>query len=868
MKEIFRQKTSEKVVDESLVNECGLSLDFLKILNLRGINTKEKIENFLEPSISNMSSPFDIDNMSIAIERIKNAISANERILVYGDYDCDGICAISILMLYFRSQNANATYFIPNRNSDGYGMSRDTLIPILQADKPDLLITVDCGVTAVAEVAFLKENGVDVIVTDHHEPQEALPDCVIVNPKVSRKGFYEFCGAGVALKLVEALSSRDEIKKYLDIAAIATIADIVPLTDENRIIAYHGIKQLNKKMRKGVEMLLGAKTCNSYEIMYKLAPRINAAGRMDSAMKAVGLFLSDDYFVLDGLTQDLNKDNILRQQTCEEVVKKAKEKLSSVDFSECSIITLYDESWEAGVLGIAASRLVEDFNRPAILFALKDGLMKGSARSINEVNIFETLSKFSSLFIGFGGHAQAAGLSIKKYKFEEFKNGINEFLNKSREKSIFEKTVSYDIEIDLKSELILFAKELERLEPTGFGNSKPSFKLVSNALNFERIGVTNHIKCAMHGLEIIGFGKYEQILSAKCNSEFEVLLSRNIFQNNEYAQIIMRGIYVKEVENLSDEDLILSSIHQLSHERVNRNGDLGNSNNSATNNQVSNNHTDGYNPCYNAVNNNSVNNKTNNNTYSDNINGEFENRVCNNIEHKSDVSSNDDNSRVCENAEINNAEQCGNNFCNEKIDEFGNKEQRERMTEIDIFKLKNYLEKPIGTLLVCYTLEGLERLKSIAKELPVAVGLFPNANPENKIILCPSQNFDFRFFNKVVLIETSSCKGYNDFIALNGNVEVLKNSPVVSFTPVEDELLRQVFVELREMSEKRMRAQNLDKMIKAMKQKMKITQYELALSLQIFSELHLISTNERGIIEVSNNKTELIKSVTYRNMKN
>nr|MDE5602058.1 DHH family phosphoesterase [Clostridia bacterium] len=323
---------------KKVAKALGISDTFMRLLVGRGMK-EDALASFLKPSVDGLSSPFEIDGMNEAVARVKLAVERGEKILVFGDYDCDGICAVSILMLHLRDK-ANITYFIPDRGRDGYGMSVSTLERIISAQKPNLVITVDCGITAVEEAKYLKAQGIDLIVTDHHEPQAEIPDCIVVDPKVKKSGFYELCGAGVALKLVEALSSREEACKYLDIAAIATIADVVPLKDDNRIIAYYGLKQMSTSPRKGVKMLLDKDAVTSHSIMFHLAPRMNAAGRINSAMKVVGLFLETDYFMLKSLADELARDNALRQELCESTVREAKEMLHGVDFSEVGIILL------------------------------------------------------------------------------------------------------------------------------------------------------------------------------------------------------------------------------------------------------------------------------------------------------------------------------------------------------------------------------------------------------------------------------------------------------------------------------------------------------------------------------------------------
>ncbi|HKL94009.1 MAG TPA: hypothetical protein VJZ69_01850, partial [Clostridia bacterium] len=328
--------------------------------------------------------------------------------------------------------------------------------------------------------------------------------------------------------------------------------------------------------------------------------------------------------------------------------------------------------------------------------------------------------------------------------------------------SVFHKRVEYDLELDLKSDLLSFAKEIERLEPTGFGNPKPTFKMQGDNLSFKQIGATNHIKHSDRNFEVIGFTKIDNILSAKCKTDFEVSLTRNVFQNNETAQIIVRGIYVDEVKNLSDEDYLLFSIHQLSHLQTS---------------------------------------------------------------------------------------------------------QELTTVTVSAEEIANYLEKPFGTLFVCFTRAGLYRLHNEIKEkLPHSVGVAPNLNPENQIIICPSCNFDFRFFNNIIFAEIPQTCGYTELMAKDGKVKIIKDAETFSFPKIDENLLRQVFVELRAMADKKMKMQSLDVMLKLMHKSIAITKYELALALQIFFELHLLSVNVRGIIEVSNNKTQLRESATFYNL--
>ncbi len=547
-------------------NRLGISEAFARLLFGRGMSAAQ-IKEYLDPSMDRLTSPFDIDGMAEAAKRVKKAISHKEKILIYGDYDCDGICAISILMLYLKGK-ADAWYFIPDRNKDGYGISLPTLERILAAKKPSLVITVDCGITAVREVQYLRDRGVDVIVTDHHEPQESVPDCIVVDAKIARKGFCDLCGAGVAWKLVEAIAGRAEANKYLDIAAIATVADVVPLVGDNRIIAYFGLKQLRENPRKGVKMLFDGDNITSQDVMYRLAPRINAAGRLNSAMKVVELFTEDDYFLLKTLAEELGRDNARRQEMCEAAVAEAKTMLRGADFNKTGLITLCSENWEAGILGIAASRLVEEFKRPVVLFALSDGMLRGSARSVPGVNIFQLLSKFSSLYTSFGGHAQAAGVSMRPENFRDFAEQANAEVLRECGTDKFVTVSEPEMELPSDVSYLRFARELEMMEPTGNSNPKPTFLIKSGSLGFDRIGFSQHVKCVGNGLDIMGFSRYADNLTYRTGElELEVSLGVNTFQNVRTAQAIIKSINVAQAD-ISEDDRVCMNLHQLSYEGI------------------------------------------------------------------------------------------------------------------------------------------------------------------------------------------------------------------------------------------------------------------------------------------------------------
>ncbi|MGI6228117.1 MAG: single-stranded-DNA-specific exonuclease RecJ [Christensenellales bacterium] len=555
-----KSDNSELTRELSLALKC--SLPFAELLVMRGIKDKAAAETFLNPSAEHLEDPFLINGMSAGVERLKKAIERREKVLIYGDYDCDGIAAIAILTLYLKDKINGLSHYIPDRNSEGYGMNITALEEILERDKPDLVVTVDTGITAKKEVSFLKSRGVDVIITDHHEPQQ-LPDAIIISPKLGNGCFSDYAGAGIAFKLVEALGGRREALKYIDLAAVATIADIVSLTDQNRIIAALGLKAINAAPRKGIELLLGKRggvTAN--DIAFRLAPRVNAAGRVSSAMKAVDIFLSDDHFMLECLASELAADNAERQNKCSRIIAEAMEKLKGRDFSREFFIVLADESWEVGVLGIAAAKIAETFNRPAVLFSkTKDGY-KGSARSGAVVDIFEALSAFSQLYTSFGGHSRAAGLTVPYENLDSFKEGINSCIREKYGEKAFVRKPAYDLVLTSEMRSVSFAKELERLEPTGEGNPKPRFLLESEGLSFSKIGDTRHIKHRSGDFEIVGFNFETAAPALACVSQIIVSIQKSVYINRDYSQAIIEEFRLIEA-SLADDEILALNVEQL-----------------------------------------------------------------------------------------------------------------------------------------------------------------------------------------------------------------------------------------------------------------------------------------------------------------
>ncbi len=376
---------------KQLASETGLLEDTVKILFGRGVNDREKIKKFINPSRANFISPFKMSGMDEAVGLITRARDEDWVVVVYGDYDADGVCASTIMCNALKDFGIEPVVYVPERR-DGYGLNKNAIDEIFEEYFPQLFITVDCGISCADEVEYIKEQGAEVIVTDHHELPAILPDCICVNPKFNDGYIYDnLCGAGVALKVGVALNGESAYK-YLDFAAIATVADSVPLTGENRDIVAEGLKLINKTPRKCYSQFLSKvdSAVNSQTIAFGIAPKINAAGRMGDARAALALFTAEDDNTVFNLASKLTAYNLERQKYCDELYLSAKQKLKERG-AYGRVIMLWDESWNTGFVGIVAARLADEYARPVLLFVRNGDVLKGSARSVESVNVFEAL---------------------------------------------------------------------------------------------------------------------------------------------------------------------------------------------------------------------------------------------------------------------------------------------------------------------------------------------------------------------------------------------------------------------------------------------------------------------------------------------
>lgn len=486
---VYRNEEYDKNAIIETAEKLSVSPVLLTLLYNRGIYNPDEMRTFMSKSLKLVHDPLGLPDMDKAAERIYKAVTNNEKIYIYGDYDVDGITSTAIIYKYLLSHGADVSYYIPDRVEEGYGMN---ILAINKISKTGckLIITVDCGVTSVGEIELAKAQGMDVIVTDHHTCKEKLPAATaVVNAKRhdSQYPFTELAGAGVALKTVLALSAhfgesaKDVFYKYVMLAAIGTVADVVPLVDENRTIVDRGVSELTMTDSKGIKSLLrvaGVKEVTSGSIAFAIAPRINAAGRVDNASVAVELLLCEDRNRADELADILNVDNNHRRaeekRIYDEAVALAEK---DPDIKNKKVIVLAGEAWHHGVIGIVASRICEKYYKPTVILSHENGIAKGSCRSIDGFNMFDALTECDDLLDKFGGHALAAGLALKTENIEAFSEKINKYGKDVMGDTNPVPEIRIDCRVSPSTLTIDKIKMLSSMEPFGQGNEEPIFSI-------------------------------------------------------------------------------------------------------------------------------------------------------------------------------------------------------------------------------------------------------------------------------------------------------------------------------------------------------------------------------------------------------
>lgn len=555
----MKKKVEYIIAERDLVEEISKKFNISElvatILVNRGIINEEDIKIFLNPTRNNFYDPFYLPDMEKAIMRIEKAINNQEKVIIYGDYDVDGITSITILKKFLEERGLKTDYYIPNRLDEGYGLN-NTAIEKFANENYTLMITVDCGISGNKEIDLANKLGIETIITDHHEPLDILPNAyAVIDPKRedNKYPFRHLAGVGVVFKLLQALSMHmnldaKECLKFLDIVCVGTISDIVPLFGENRVIAKLGMKLVEVTKNIGLKSLLkasGYKEVTSTAISFGIAPRINACGRIGKAEEALKLFLTNDYEEARKITDELNRFNKERQEKEKSILEEALEKIEKENMDSNNAIVVSGENWHHGVIGIVASKITEMYYKPSILLSIEDDIAKGSGRSIEGFDLHNALCECNDLLQKYGGHEMAVGLSLSKNNLEEFSQKIQD--------------ISKDIDLEqlvpiIKIDKILTSKDLEveniktlkMLEPFGEGNKNPNF-LIKNAkiTSIRALSEGKHLKIAVNvdgkNIDVIGFKMGELVNNFLIGDKIDIAgtIDINVFNGTANIQMTL-----------------------------------------------------------------------------------------------------------------------------------------------------------------------------------------------------------------------------------------------------------------------------------------------------------------------------------------
>jgi single-stranded-DNA-specific exonuclease len=563
----YQPPTSElKEEAEALSKKIGISPILCKLLIQRGLKSEAEVQRFFNPQLKELLDPLLMEDMDKAVDRINSAIENNERILVYGDYDADGTTAVALVYNFLRRRYTNLDYYIPDRYNEGYGVSYQGVDYAFNTGVK-LVIVLDCGIKAIQEIQYAKDKGIDFIVCDHHVPDDELPPAVaILNAKRedSTYPFKHLSGCGVGFKLMHAFALSNEIPfteliPSLDLVAISTASDIVPIMGENRVLTYYGLQQLNSNPSIGLRAIiqvckLGDKTLTINDIVFKIGPRLNAAGRMSSGKKAVDLLVEQDYNRALELAAKIDQENDDRKKDDKEMTEEANEIVKALEQEgqHQNAIILYNENWKRGVIGIVASRLTEIFYRPAIVLTKTGNLATGSARSVSGFDVYKAIESCKDLLENFGGHTYAAGLSLKIENVPEFKRRLEEYVAGHIEPDQIEASIDIDAEIDFKDITPKFFRDLRKFQPFGPDNQKPVF-CTRNVYDYGTSKVVGrgqeHIKLELidsksgHPLNGIAFGQSKHLNYIKTKRSFNICYY--IEENN-----FRRGDVLLQIESI------------------------------------------------------------------------------------------------------------------------------------------------------------------------------------------------------------------------------------------------------------------------------------------------------------------------------
>ncbi len=558
---------SENSLVLSLAKQLNISSTLANLLVQRGITSFEEAKTFFRPKLTDLHDPFLMKDMEKAIDRIEKALASKERILVYGDYDVDGTTAVALVYSFFKTFYDELDYYLPDRHKEGYGISFAG-IDYARENGFSLIIALDCGIKANDKVNYAKERGIDFVICDHHRPGEFLPDaCAVLDPKREddEYPFKELSGCGIGFKLIQAYAQRhqipfEQLEVYLDLVAVSTAADIVPIVGENRVLVYHGLQWLNKNPRPGIKAILELaqvkRELTVNDIVFIIGPRINAAGRIQDARQAVDLLISANAAQALFEGKNIDEKNSERRSLDLNITEQALRIIQEDSFfAKRKSTVLFHPEWNKGVIGIVASRLTEKYYRPTIILTESNGLATGSARSVKDFDIYNAIESCSDLLEQFGGHMYAAGLTLKLENLEKFSERFEEIVSAT----IDEKSLTQEIEIDsvLKLNEISssFFSVLKQFAPFGPGNMSPVFRTENvRDTGLSRIVGNNHLKLNLaedettrFGLDGIAFqmGQYYPFISRRIPFDICYTLEENTFNGKTNIQMNVKDIRMK-----------------------------------------------------------------------------------------------------------------------------------------------------------------------------------------------------------------------------------------------------------------------------------------------------------------------------------
>ena len=564
-----------------LAMETGYPEVFAGFLAARGIRNRAEAEKFLNASEKDMYSPFLMKGMNKAVERISQSVDKHEKITIYGDYDVDGITATSILYLFLKELKADVDYYLPDRMTEGYGLNQNA-VRMLAESGTRLIVTVDTGISAIEECRLANKLGMEVIITDHHECQEELPDALAVIDAKQKDETYPFlylAGCGVSYKLVQGLAIyrryTGNITKYLELAAVGTVADIVPLYDENRIIVSEGFRRMKNPENMGLYKLLESagydfkRRITSGFIGFGLAPRLNAGGRMGDAKRGVRLFTTDDTEEASAIAEELNVENNLRKETEQLILKQVTDAIEhSETIKNSRVMVVAGEGWHHGVIGIVSSRIKDIYYRPNILLSVEDGIATGSARSIDGFNLFDALCTCSDLMLKFGGHAAAAGMSLKAENIPELTRRLNDYAMNHMDSRMMVPVQRPEVTLrpsDITTDLI---ELIERMEPFGQDMPEPLVEVRGYLGEARAVGADGNtmrmkIMDGQGTLTAVGFrrGIMKNFYHSGMNVSIAGNLGINVYMDRQYPQIILKDVRIEQSKEMEALNCIFSLRH-------------------------------------------------------------------------------------------------------------------------------------------------------------------------------------------------------------------------------------------------------------------------------------------------------------------